>query len=495
MSEANKTLKFAAIYSIGVFLNKIVSIVMLPIYTRNLSPKDYGTIELLTMTTDIFGLFVGFGITTAMFRYYYRYDTQKERNTVISTLAILLILLALFASSLGILASGPLAEEILEGGRTDSIYFQLMFVILFLQVFIEIPLTFIRSQQRPYLFVLINAGKLIIQLSLNIYFIVILEMHVIGVLYSALISFSIIGGGLIIYTFKNVGFAFNNKLAKSVIIFGAPFIITNLCEFILTFSDRYFLKSYAGIATVGIYSLGYKLGFVLWAFAVAPFYSMWETQRFAIVKDENIQEINSVVFLSFNILLISCALGISLFSLDLFRIMSAKEFWPAYKIVPIVMLAYIFQGWTIFCNFGILYKGKTGLIALGTFLAAIVVILMSFLLIPTYTIYGAAIATALAFFIRFLFIYIKSQKLYYILLPWRKVNSILLIAVVIMTVSLSLQSETILWSILIKSAFFSLYIGIIFIAPILTINQKKTIYNMLVHPLRKKFSLGSDSGE
>lgn len=275
MDAITKTAKHAVIYAVGIFLNKIVSFVMLPIYTRYLSPKDYGTIELLSMTTDLFSLILGFGITLAIFRFYYMYETKNERNIVLSTLTLLSIVLYFIVTSIGFLFSGILSEWVLDGGRANTIYFQLMFVIFFLQVLIEIPLTCIRAQERPYLFVFVNLGKLIVLLSLNIYFIIIQDMHVLGMLYSMLISYALFSTGLIIFTLKSVGFTFNQALAKDAIIFVAPFIITNLSEFILTFSDRYFLKFYAGVSIVGIYSLGYKMGFILLTVTATPFFSVW----------------------------------------------------------------------------------------------------------------------------------------------------------------------------------------------------------------------------
>ena len=99
MSEINKTGKYAVIYLVGVLLERGVSFVMLPIYTRFLTPGDYGTLELLTMTLDVIAILAGLGLSEAVYRFYYRFDTVGERNRVISTVTILLItsyLLAIF---------------------------------------------------------------------------------------------------------------------------------------------------------------------------------------------------------------------------------------------------------------------------------------------------------------------------------------------------------------------------------------------------------------
>jgi O-antigen/teichoic acid export membrane protein len=164
MTDITKTAKYAVIYAVGVFLNRAVSFIMLPIYTRFLSPVDYGTIELLTMTVDIFGMFASVGLTTAVVRFYYRYEKQEERNQVISTISFLAIIFYLLASSLGLAISDTLAKIVLDGSKESTLYFRLIFITFFLQGLVEISLMFIITQQKPIFYVIISTGKLFIQL-------------------------------------------------------------------------------------------------------------------------------------------------------------------------------------------------------------------------------------------------------------------------------------------------------------------------------------------
>jgi len=479
MSEILKTAKYASIYAIGVFLNRAISFIMIPIYTRFLTASGYGIIELLSMTVDVFGMIAGLGLTAAVFRYYYKYESQRDKNLVISTITILLIILYLMASSIGFISSDFLAKIILNSIPQSAYYFKLIFIIFFIQAFIEIPLIFIRAQQKPTVFIFISTIKLLLQLSLNIYFVVLLEMNILGVLYSSLISSIIIGIILIGYTFHEVGFHFSKRLAGAVILFGAPLIISNLGDFVLTFSDRYFLKAYGTLSDVGVYSLGYKLGFLLWMFPVEPIFNIWGPQRFEIASKIDAQHINSRVFMYLNVVLIGCALLISLLSHDFFKIMSAPEFWDAYKIVPLIILAYVIQAWTRFCNFGVQYYEKTKYIALGTLFATISIILLSFLLIPEFKGYGAAIATIIAFFIRFIYINHSSQIYYPMKLPWIKILSMLTMAILIYLLSLIIKHNNILYSITQNMLLFFMYISLVALSPILSHDEKQTILNVL----------------
>jgi O-antigen/teichoic acid export membrane protein len=484
MTDVTKTAKYAGIYALGVFLNRAVSFIMLPIYTRFLTPRDYGTIELLTMTVDVFGMIASLGLSAAVFRFYYQYEKQHEKNQVISTISLLITLFYFLASTLGFGISDILAGKVLDGSGESIFYFKLIFITFFLQGITEISYIFIMTQQRPIFYVFVSTGKLFLQLSLNIYFVVILNMHVLGVLYSGLISSIIIGLVLTSYTYKTVGFSFSKSLAKSMIFFGAPFIISNIGDFILTFSDRYFLKAYADLTVVGIYSLGYKLGFVLWIFPVSPILNIWAPQRFEVAKKPDVQETNKKVFFFYNLVIISVALGISLFSHDLFRTMSSPSFWGAYQIVPLIMVAYIVQAWTAFGNFGVIYSGKTRYIAIGTAVASVSIILLSFILIPAFHAFGAAIATILSFIIRFFIIFYFSQREFPLFLPWGKCLIMFFTAVIVYLISLSFKQDNVIESIMVNSAFWGVYIGFLLILPLFNKREKQIIFSLILHPIR-----------
>ncbi len=483
MSHVKQTAKYALIYTVGVLLERAVSFIMLPIYTRYLTPSDYGALELLTMTLDIVAMIAGLGISEAVFRFYYKTDDAEYRKTLISTVTILLIISYLSASLIGLTYSERIALLVLKGVRGGLLYTRLIFACLFLQSLIIVPLVFIKAQQKPVLFVVFTTMKLVLQLSLNIYFVVVLRMHVLGVLYSSLIASVIIGLFLSVYTFRTTGLRFSIDISGAIIRFGAPLTVSSLASFILTFSDRYFLKVYSTVTEVGIYSLGYKFGFVLWMFAVRPLFNIWDPKRFEIAKKPESLQINKKMFVFLNLLMISFGLAISLFSADLFRIMSASGFWNAYKVVPIIIFAYIVQGWTVFTNFGVFYKGKTIYVAYGNIVAAVFILMFSFLLIPTYGGYGAALSTVLAFFVRFCIIYYQSQKYYKLDLDWDRTLLLLLIALSIYGLSRLVDHSDLYFSVFVNLLLFSMYTIVLFIAPVLDQSEKEAIFNVIRHPI------------
>ncbi len=420
--SGRKILSHGKIYLAGNILRRSVSFIMLPIYTRFLTPSDYGTIELLSMTLDFVAIILGLRIGEAIFRYYTDYETKNDKNEVISTALWLVAIVNTVGVLLLVVGVKPIS--IMVFGNAGQVRNLLLFSLtLLMQGFIGIPMTYIRAQQRPWLFVIFSTIKLALQLGLNILFVVYMKLHVEGVIYSAIISSLFMGGLLGFYTLNNCGIRFSRQKARRLISFSLPMIATGLIAFYITFGDRYFLRVYGGgLNEVGVYSLGYKFGFLLMFLAVTPFASIWDSEKYNIAKKETAKEEFQQIFIIYSTVVILICMCISLYIKDLLHLMSAPAFWDAAQIVPIVLGAYLANALSQYVNLGILLRHKTIEITYGTLIAASVISIGYFLLIPRYGGMGAALATLLAFASRTIWVYWRAKRLYDMELRWNSVG-------------------------------------------------------------------------
>jgi O-antigen/teichoic acid export membrane protein len=410
-SVLGTTFVHATIYTLGIILNRVISFLMLPIYTHFLSPEDYGILELLEMTVDVITILAGIGMLNGLAKFYYDYESADEQQELVSTLFTMTVAIYFVACAGGVLLSQQLSLVVF-GNENYADLIRISFINLFLQVLIYTPMAYIRVQQKSALFVVINGAKLLLQLSFNILFIIFLKMGVAGVLYGTLLSSVAIGGWLAFYILPQVRFQFSTEQAKRLLRFGLPFIVSGLGAFVLTFSDRYFLSYYHDLTLVGVYALAYKFGFLLAMFPVAPLMNIWMVQRFEIASNEGYERIFNQFLSWFTISVATVMLAVAFTVRDLLKVISSSGFWPASDVVPVILMAYFFQGCTDFFNFGIYYSGKTEHMAYGTILAVLVIVGLSFLLIPKYGMYGAAWATLLSFSVRLVYVYWASQRLF-----------------------------------------------------------------------------------
>ena len=463
----------AKIYMIANILRNSVSLLMLPIYTRFLTTEDYGTVELLNMIIDFATIIFGARASDALFRFYCTANTDQERNRVVTSSLFLSFLMGVLGAAFVILFSERIAIAIFSDIEYQNLII-LFAITMALMPLIEIPLAHIRAMQKAKMFLLFSIVKLAIQLSLNIYFVVYREMHVEGVVYSALIAFVINGFILTVYSLSKVGLRISKSACTKIFSFSLPMKIATVGAFFLTFGDRYVLNIYTDLSQVGIYSLGYKFGFIFILLAWMPFEKMWDSEKYAIHKQSDAKAVYQKIFLYINLVLFSVALGISLFVKDLLVIMSDPSFWPAYKVVPIVILAYIFQAWGGYCRFGILLEKKTMQIAYAQWIAVAIITVAYFVLIPKFGIYGAAWATVIGFSVRFYWINKKGKEYYNMNLPWKKVLIIAGIAILCYGLSLFVPDDLFI-SLILRATIFVIFCVFLMYSSILNLEQKNEV--------------------
>lgn len=427
MSREIKSLgKHTLVYTVGVVLGKLTSLIMLPVYTRYLTPADYGVMELLAMTMDVIGMLTGMTLTAGVSKFYADYDTPEEKREVVSTTSLAILGLALVVSTIGMFAAPALTRLIIpESG--DPLYFRLFFLIYLAQAGEVVPMLYLRIQRRSMLFVALNFGRLLGMLSLNIYLVVYREMGVTGVLLSNLIVAAVYTCGSAVFLATQVGLRFSREKLAAIGRYSYPVMFANMGNFFLVFSDRYFLNHYVDTASVGIYSLGYRFAFILSAFAFMPFQMVWTPQRFQIAKQPDAPQTFARVFFYMNLVLGTMAVGIALFVEDVVRIMADPAFHPAYRYVPFILVAQIIHHWTAFNNLGLLVTSKTMRFLYTSSVGIVVVLALNFLLIPTFGIWGAVAATLGAYAVRFLVVNHFSQRYYRIEYPWGRIARLYLV--------------------------------------------------------------------
>jgi O-antigen/teichoic acid export membrane protein len=468
---------------LGDMFRYSVSLVMLPIYTRYLTPADYGTVELLTMVIDFAAILFGARTGQSVFRFFCTAENTAEKNSIISSAMLLGVLSnGIGAAAIAALA-GPLAILVFQESHYST-YITLLAVNLFLLPLTEIPLVHIRAQQKPWLFFIFSCMKLAIQVALNIYFVVLQELHVDGVIYSAVLSSAAMAVLLTSYSLYSAGIRVRLAMCRELFSFGLPLKLAAVGSFYLTFGDRYILNMYSDLSQVGLYALGYKFGFIFTLIAWTPFQKMWDAEKYTIYSKPNAIHIYQKVFLYTSSILILFGLTISLFARDLLRIMSDPAFWDAYKVVPIIIIAYTIQAWTRYCNMGILLEKKTMQIAHAEIIAVIAITAAYFALIPPFGIHGAAWATVIGFAVRFFWTNAKSTQLYDMRLPWWKVGLASLLAIA--TYGLSwLAPEQFIGSIVVRIALLLLFLTAFALLPILSADEKEEIRNLVLRRQRR----------
>ena len=188
--------------------------------------------------------------------------------------------------------------------------------------------------------------------------------------------------------------------------------------------------------TVGIYKANYKLGIFMMLF-VNMFQYAWQPFFLQNAREENAKEMFSKILTYFTIVGSFILVFLSLFITDLAKInvfgfsLIGMKYWSGLGIVPVVLLAYLFNGLYVIFSAGIYIEEKSLYVPLISGLGAFVNIVANFLLIPLLGIMGAALATLAAYLVMALGYYFVTQKFYKINYEVGKILKIFLFIILV----------------------------------------------------------------
>ena len=470
--EIKRLGRHSLVYGIGNLLFLFVGSVILPIYTNLLTPADYGVLALVFMTFEVVTIVAGSRIAIGIFHFFHKEDTDAGRARVLSTAFVVLACTYTVAAFITMLAAPQIAVFVFGEGERNALYLQVAAGSMAFEGLFLVPIALLQLEERSGLYVGVNMVRLLMQVVLNLIFLIPLDMGILGVLLSSLITYAVVGIVLAVQLIRRVGIHFDTTKARSFLRFGLPLVLMQVATFISTFGDRYFLNAASTTEQVGLYSLAYQFGFLVAQIGFTPFHGIWDPQRFAIAKRPDRDQIFARVFVYLNILLLSVALGVALFGSDVIRLMANDDFHAAGVYVPVLALAYVFQAWGSFLNLGIYLTERTGYFALANWAAAVVAIAGYVLLIPEWTVWGATVTTLLSLMTRAVLAHVFSQRLWRVEYQWRPIVILVTVAVTAGAIGALLPPLPIVSSIAAHLGLFLVYAVLVWILPILDAEER-----------------------
>lgn len=404
--------KHIGTYAVGDIIRQLAGFIMLPVYTSYLTPADYGVVALLVVMVSLFQLVMGAQFAQAIPKYYYEQTSPNSRHEVVSTALIMTSLVSVCSTTL-ILILSPEISILLLGSDSFQSHVGLFGITLLTSAIEAYGLAFFRLQEKPVLFVVNSVTKLIVQLALNIYFVVFLEMGVMGVIVSNLIASAAYAAFAAVYILWHTGLGFDKDLTIKLFRFSWPLWLAGLAALYIGSSGRYFIRIFSGLDDVGLFELAFKFAAILPMLVWAPFSQWWQTERFKLYHRTNYGvDVYPVVFKAVSLALVYVGLGISLFSGTVISLMAADSFHTASIAVPILVIGMLLENLTAFFFFSFLVRERTVVIAYLRYGSGAVLTIGSLLLIPFFGFVGAAVAFTLSQIILLLTAYVWSKSVF-----------------------------------------------------------------------------------
>ena len=449
--ESKLLVKHSLIYGLGNILNKVTAVILLPLYTTYLTPTDYGIKELVGLTADVIGLLLATAISSAFYRFYFEYQGEEDRKEVVSTAVLAVGGAGLLAVAMLAPFSASFAFYILDSAGLSH-FFLIGLVSMWFQMLSDIGFNYLRARMQSILVVTLSVAKLLLSLLLNIYFIVSLELGVLGILLSTLISSAALAAVQLVPIFRFSGFRFSRSKLKAMLVFGYPLIVSQFGAFVVHLSDRFFIKNFLSVADTGLYSLAHRIGELPTHFVSGPFNQVWLPRRLEIYKLPDAERVFGRIFTYFLGLMFFAGLAISVLARDVLRIIATEAFWPAHGVVPLIALGAIVFSMHYHVNLGLLIEKKTKYLAAINLSNAALVLVLNYFLIRKYGVYGAAIAALTAFAVKVTLTYHFSCRFCKVYLELARIGKLLLASGVIYAASFYVTAESPYLSMALRSA-------------------------------------------
>jgi O-antigen/teichoic acid export membrane protein len=376
----------------GDFLRRALSLVLLPFYTHHLSTSDYGTIELLDLFILVANVSLGgLAIGDAMVRIYYE-ERDGEQARVVSTALWIIAAISAALAGAGIALARPVSLLLLHKPGSENLI-RMSFLALFCGNIVETGLVYQRLKQRAGFFILVSGGLVALNAGLNIYYIAFAKWGLRGFFWGKCISAALGAGILLAAIVREVHWTFRRDLAARIMRFGAPLILSGFAVFIIHNSDRFFLDRYSTLATIGIYAVAYKFGFLISNLVGAPFESAWDVNMYGYASVPGWQREFARVFRYLLFFLILTGLALSVTSREALALVAPPAYGAAALLVPIIVLAYVVREVGDFFRGVLFVNQRVRIFSAATCACALWNLALNQILIPRWGALGAAWAT------------------------------------------------------------------------------------------------------
>lgn len=457
------------------FSSFVLGPILIVLLTRFLTVSEYGIYSLFKVTVDImvvlFSLGLGTFIVTKL--------SSAGKNKRIRYFFSLNVFQAIFLSALVIillLFRNPLLGVL--GAQQYQKHFLFMLAIVVIRIFIGLYSNYLMARKniefKSFIEVITIYGWTIFLAAFylfteNFNLIHVLMAWLSGVFFTFLIEVFYLRKDLLAF-FKT---RFDSKVVRKGLAFGVPLFFASLGALIFGLGDRYILAFLTDASQVGIYNLGYSLTTIIISSAVVvpatlyPYMSeKWNTKG----------GYNTFFNMSIKIGLIiifPCMAGLLVLRENIITLISGPDYLGAAVVIPVLIFFPLSQYLVTHFHQNFLLKEKTKYLSIIYLVAAILNILLNFLLIPVMGIRGAALATLIVSILMALFMFFLSKKEFTWNFNYIKIHKMLL-ASFLMGGVLYLVNPQVVWtkimSILLGSAF---YFGLLFLFKVFVDDEKE----------------------
>ncbi len=364
--SVRELLRHSWIYSLAPIFQRLLSIVLIRLYTERLTLGEFGVLEIIDLLILIVPQLVGINLLNGLTRFYFDHADPRRRAQVVSSATIALAVLSFAVAGLTLLAREPLAALLfsLPSGQAtpDGLLEALGIAILI------VPFSICTASGLRYLQILklsraattLQLAKTVLEAALKLWMLFGLEWGVSGFLLSVLIGEVLAAAGLSLWMALRLRSGFEWSVFRPLLVFSIPLVPLGLVQLGLHQFGRQVIEhlgpqqlvqgadAQLGVTVarewVGVFGLGHKIAFLIHTAVLTPFMQIWYPHVYELPESARRTELVRLGDWAFAAL---CAfyLPAAIFGRQAVDILSGSEvFRAAWRVTPIVVAAYLMYG-------------------------------------------------------------------------------------------------------------------------------------------------------
>ena len=434
------------VYGVSTVLSRFLTFLLTPLFTNYLTKHEVGEVSGIYAMIAFVNIVYSLGMEPAFMRFWEKGNDENNAR-VFSVSFWTVALLGVVVTGLTMVFAGPIASSsVLQLGEGGARYIMLAACIPLLDALVLIPFARLRMLQRPRDFALLRLLSVVVTFAFTILFVAHYHWRIEGALLGGIIGSFATLLAFIPSTLASLRPSSPSRpsgpsspsrpssswkpLLKSMLSFGLPTVPSNFSSIMVQVADRPIMLMLTSASVVGMYQTNFRLAIPMMMF-VTVFEYAWKPFYLNHRDEPGAKELFARVFTVFTAVCGGIFLITSFFIEYIVRMpfiggrFINPEYWHGMTIIPIVMVAYFFNGVFINMAAGLHIQKRTGFFPLATGIAALVSVGATWLLVPSYGIIGAAWAKVVAYLISAIMLYIFAQRVYPMKYEWGKVGSLI----------------------------------------------------------------------
>ena len=416
-------------YQIASVLQKLLAVLLLPVYTGRIAPGGYGIVETLATFVIFVSIVARFGIIESFLRYYFVDEDPARRDALVRRSVLFLIATTSVACIALVIPAGPLSRLITSEHVPGAFRVAVLGIWSFTNL--ELAQAVLRVDERLRAYATVNSINVAVTVAASLVLVLGLNEGYLGLLIANYGTSTLVLFGLWWHLrhrlLRNWIPPTRPESFRTLFHFGLPTVPAEASVYALSVLDRQYIVHSQGAASAGRYAIAIKVAGAI-AFVVTAFQYAWPPLAYSVTDDAHAARLYALVTTYYALITGWVVAGLTLEDRYIIRVLTPHPgYFGSYRAIPWVALGWAMYGlWVV-----LLVVAGRAKITSRNFPAAlvglVVNVLLLLLLVPRYGIAGGGIALCGAYVAMLGVMHLLIRRAFPVTFEWRRLAQLALV--------------------------------------------------------------------